>query len=127
MSPPHERRRSPRRVVPEGAAALIRSTIRVQLVDLSLHGARFQVSAPLRPGTVYALSTRLGSLSLDVPVRITRCRAGGYAKDGRGGQVLLFQAGAEFLWEGNGPDGRLAEWLESGPPVSPGTTADLVP
>lgn len=30
-------------------------------------------------------------------MRVTRCRAGGFVEDGRGGRVLLYLAGGEFV------------------------------
>jgi len=34
---------------------------------------------------------------VNVLVRVTRCRAGGFIPDGKGGRLLQFRAGAEFV------------------------------
>jgi len=71
-----ERRRSPRVRAPEGAGGIIRSTVQVQVEDVSLTGVRFEVSGPVRPGSTYAFHADLGGFELVVPIRITRCKAG---------------------------------------------------
>ena len=112
-----ERRRAPRVPAPEGAGGVIRSTIQVHVEDISRTGVRFQLSGPVRPGSTYAFQADLGGFDLAVAIRITRCKAGGVARpDGRG-QVLVYQAGAEILWDGPADEERLAAWLaRSGPP-----------
>lgn len=109
-----ERRRSPRVRAPEGAEGVIRSTIQVQVEDLSTTGVRFQVSAPVRPGTTYAFHAALEGFDLSGPIRITRCKA---APPKAGGGGLVYQAGAEFLWEKPGDEAPLAAWLEARGPA----------
>jgi hypothetical protein len=106
-----ERRRSPRVRPPEGAEGVIRSTIQVQVEDISRTGARFQLSGAVRPGSTYSFHADLGGFELSVSIRITRCKAGPVPKPGGTGMVLAYQAGAEFLWENPGDEERLAAWL----------------
>lgn len=103
-----ERRRSPRVRAPEGAGGVIRSTLQVHVEDISRTGVRFQLTGSVRPGSTYAFHAALDGLDLDVPIRITRCKA---APNARGG--LVYQAGAEFLWEAPEAEERLARWLGS--------------
>jgi len=109
-----ERRRSPRVRAPEGAEGVIRSTIQVQVGDISDSGLRFQPVAAVRPGSTYAFHADLGGYELSVPIRITRCQAGAAPKDGSAGRNLLYDAGAEFLWENPEDQARLAAWLGRG-------------
>lgn len=74
----------------------LKATIPVTVVNLSVHGVLLELKAPLRPGMTYELSAFVPEQTLRAVVRVTRCRAGGYAEDGRGGRCLLFRAGAEF-------------------------------
>jgi hypothetical protein len=74
----------------------LKATIPVTVVNLSAHGLLLELKAPLRPGMTYELSAFVPEQTLRAVVRVTRCRAGGYAEDGRGGRCLLFRAGAEF-------------------------------
>jgi hypothetical protein len=74
----------------------LKTTIPVTVVNLSADGVLLELKAPLRPGTTYDLSAFVPEQTLQAAVRVTRCRAGGYVADGRGGQCLLFRAGAEF-------------------------------
>ena len=120
-----ERRRSPRVRPPEGAEGVIRSTIQVQVEDISRTGARFQLTGAVRPGSTYAFHADLGGFDLDVPIRITRCKAGSVPKAGGTGQILVYEAGAEFLWETSGHEERLAAWLEKRGPKSPQIQAKL--
>jgi hypothetical protein len=91
-----ERRRSPRMVVNGEGKGHLKATIPVTVVNLSADGILLELKAPLRPGTTYDLSAFVPEQTLQAIVRVTRCRAGGYAADGRGGRCLLFRAGAEF-------------------------------
>lgn len=106
-----ERRRSPRIRAPEGAEGFIRSTIQVQVEDLSRTGVRFQLSGPVRPGSTYAFHADLGGFDLAATIRITRCKADVAPSPG-GGSTLVYQAGAEFLWESAGAEEALAAWLD---------------
>lgn len=120
-----EKRRSPRVRAPEGAEGVIRSTIQVQVEDLSRTGARFQLTGVVRPGSTYAFHADLGGFDLSVQIRITRCKAGPVPKASGIGQVLGYQAGAEFLWERPGDEERLAAWLDRRGPRSSQIHANL--
>jgi len=115
-----ERRRSPRVRAPEGAGGTIRSTVQVQVEDISRTGVRFEVSGPVRPGTTYAFQADLEGLDLAATIRITRCKAGAPPSGAGESQGLVYQAGAEFLWETPDDEARLASWLEArGPSRGP--------
>ncbi|HYN42114.1 MAG TPA: PilZ domain-containing protein [Thermoanaerobaculia bacterium] len=120
-----DRRRSPRMRAPEGAEGVIRSTIQAQVEDVSRTGARFQLSGPVRPGSTYTCHADLGGFDLTVPIRITRCKAGSVPKPGGTGMVLVYQAGAEFLWESPGDEERLVAWLGKRGPTSAQIQAKL--
>jgi len=107
---PPERRRSPRVRAPEGAEGVIRSTIQVHVEDLSRTGVRFRLTGSVRPGSTYAFHADLGGFDLAVSIRITRCKAGASSGPG-GGSGLVYQAGAEFLWESPEKEETLAAWL----------------
>lgn len=106
-----ERRRSPRVRVPEGAGGVIRSTIQVKVQDISRTGVRFQLSGPVRPGATYAFHADLGEVDLAVSIRITRCKAGAAPRGSGAGGGLVYQAGAEFIWENPADEERLGAWL----------------
>ena len=106
-----ERRRAPRVPAPEGAGGVIRSTIQVHVEDISRTGVRFQLSGPVRPGSTYAFQADLGGFDLAATIRITRCKAGGVARPDGHGQALVYQAGAEFLWDSLDEEERIAAWL----------------
>ena len=101
-----EKRRAARTPAMAGSRGQLHSTVEVDLVDLSPDGLRFELATSLRPGAVYDLTADLSGNRLAVQVRITRCSAGGYRVDGRGERLLLFKAGALFLWAAAEP--RLA-------------------
>lgn len=105
-----ERRRSPRVRAPEGAEGIIRSTVQVQVEDVSETGVRFQLAGPVRPGSTYAFHASLEGLDLAAPIRISRCKAVPPAKGTARG--LVYEAGAEFVWERPGDEERVAAWLE---------------
>lgn len=92
-----ERRRSPRTRVAKGSVGRLRATVPFAVLDVSEHGMLLELSTSLRPGSVYDLKADLPGCPFGAQVRITRCTAGGYAEDGRGGRLLLFRAGAEFI------------------------------
>lgn len=109
-----ERRRSPRVRAPEGAEGVIRSTVQVQVGDISETGVSFQPSAAVRPGATYAFHVDLGGFDLSVPIRITRCHAAAAPKGAAPGRSLVYEAGAEFLWERPEDRARLGAWLGDG-------------
>jgi len=104
-----ERRRSPRVRAPEGAEGLIRSTLQVQVEDVSRDGVRFRLSGPVRPGSTYAFHASLEGLDLAAPIRITRCKAIPPAKGA--GRGIVYEAGAEFVWEKPADEERVVSWL----------------
>ena len=92
-----EKRRAPRIRLSKGTKAQIRSTVPVDLLDLSATGLLMEVPLALRPGSTCDVSANLAGASFSALVRITRCRAGGYAADATGSRVLVYQAGGEFV------------------------------
>lgn len=106
-----ERRRSPRVRAPEGAEGVIRSTTQVHVEDLSRTGVRFQLSAPVRPGSTYGFHAEIEGFTLTVPIRITRCSAAPPAKGASAGAGLVYQAGAEFLWGSKEDEEEAAAWI----------------
>jgi len=90
--------------------------------DISETGLRFEPAAPVRPGATYAFHVDLGSYSLSVPIRITRCHAAAAPKGAAPGRS---QAGAEFLWDDPESRARFAGWLQERGPDSGSIRADL--
>jgi hypothetical protein len=43
------------------------------------------------------LNALLGGVSFSGLVRVTRCRAGGFAANDQGGRLLIYRAGGEFV------------------------------
>lgn len=119
-----DRRRAPRQPTARGTRGQIRSTVQVEIVDVSAVGLRLELSTSLRPGSVYEVKADIGGYAISVPVRITRCSAGGYRDDGKGGRLLLFRAGGEFLWGDEAEQASFAAFLERSrnarPPSSSG-------
>lgn len=95
MNKNDEKRRAPR--IESSGHGKVRSSVAMRVLDVSTVGLQMEVSAALRPGSIYELDADIDGLPLAARVRITRCRAGSYAADGKGGRVLLFRAGAEFI------------------------------
>jgi hypothetical protein len=91
-----ERRKSPRIAAGEASQGHLKTTIPVTIVNLSVDGLLLELKAPLRPRMTYDLSAHFPGSAVNAMIRITRCHAGGYVEDGRGGRCLLFRAGAEF-------------------------------
>ena len=120
-----ERRRSPRVLADATSSGRLKTTIPVTILNLSVLGLLFELKAPLRPGVVYDLQARFPGVSLNAMVRITRCRAGAYAADGRGGQCLLFHAGAEFKDLSAAQRASVLMAVEKGLPSGPGSPAIL--
>ena len=59
--------------------------IKVDIVNVSPDGLFFEVAMALRPGAIYDLTAKLDAIALSAQIRVTRCRAGSYVDDGRGG------------------------------------------
>lgn len=92
-----DKRRSPRVPQPKGTRGQLKSTVPIEILNLSETGLFFELSSTLRPGSTYDLSATFGGVPFSGLVRVTRCRAGGFASDGKGGSLLLFRAGGEFV------------------------------
>ena len=95
----------------KGAEGLIRSTIQVHVEDISRTGVRFQLTGPVRPASTYAFHADLEGFELAVAIRITRCKVAPAPHGASTANGLVYQAGAEFLWESAGDEERLAAWL----------------
>jgi hypothetical protein len=93
----NDKRRAPRISVPKGTRGQFKSTVPVEILNLSETGLLFEVASTLRPGSTYDLSAILGGVSFSGLVRVTRCQAGGFAADAQGGRLLLYRAGGEFV------------------------------
>ncbi|HEX7615178.1 MAG TPA: hypothetical protein VF554_07855 [Thermoanaerobaculia bacterium] len=93
----NEKRRTPRTSVAKGTRGQLKSTIPVQILNLSETGLLFEVASTLRPGSTYDLSAIFAGISFSGLVRVTRCRAGGFAADAEGGRLLIYRAGGEFV------------------------------
>ncbi|MGZ5426477.1 MAG: hypothetical protein ACXWE1_04655 [Thermoanaerobaculia bacterium] len=92
-----EKRRSPRTPLAKGTRGHLKSTLAIEILNLSEMGLLLELASTLRPGSTYDLSAVFGGVPFTGLVRITRCRAGGFAADGEGGRQLLFRAGGEFV------------------------------
>ena len=92
-----DKRRATRTSVAKGTRGQLKSTIPVEILNLSETGLLFEVASTLRPGSTYDLSAILGGVPFSGLVRVTRCRAGGFAFDAQGGRLLVYRAGGEFV------------------------------
>ena len=122
-----EKRRFPRVAPGRGASGLIRASVPVVVRDISSHGVRLETATSVHPGTVYDLAASLPGLGLSVAVRITRCRCQGSLRDRKGDRVLVYEAGGEFVFRGEGDRGSLAEWLATRTDSGPDAAAELAP
>ncbi len=93
----NDKRRTPRTSVAKGTRGQLKSTIPVEILNLSETGLLLEVASTLRPGSTYDLSALLAGVSFSGLVRVTRCRAGGFAADAQGGRLLIYRAGGEFV------------------------------
>ncbi len=109
-----ERRKSPRVIADAASRGHLKTTIPVTILNLSMDGLLMELKAPLRPGMTYDLTATFPASLVHGMVRVTRCRAGGYVEDGRGGRCLLFRAGATFEGLSGAQRGRLQAVVESG-------------
>ena len=107
-----ERRKAVRSYAAAGSRGRLRSTVEVEILDVSPGGLRLELATSLRPGAVYDIQSDLSGHQLSAQIRITRCAAGGYRDDGKGGRLLLFRAGAEFIWASDEPRLALEKYLE---------------
>jgi hypothetical protein len=92
-----EKRRSLRVPQAKGTRGQLKSTLPIEILNLSETGLLFELFSTLRPGSTYDLSATFDGVPFSGLVRVTRCRAGGFASDGQGGSLLLFRAGGEFV------------------------------
>jgi hypothetical protein len=92
-----EKRRTPRTVLASGTRGQLKSTVATEILNLSETGLLLELPSTLRPGSTYDLSAIFGGVPFSGLVRITRCRAGGFAADDKGGRLLLYRAGGEFV------------------------------
>jgi hypothetical protein len=99
------KRCAPRLALAKGTRAQLKSTLPVDLLNLSATGVLMELPTALRPGSTCDLTATLAGISVTALVRVTRCRAGGYASDEKGERVLLYRAGGEFV--GLGDDQKL--------------------
>jgi hypothetical protein len=92
-----EKRRTPRTLLAKGTRGQLKSTVATEILNLSETGLLLELPSTLRPGSTYDLSAIFGGVPFTGLVRITRCRAGGFAADDKGGRLLLYRAGGEFV------------------------------
>lgn len=94
---PKDKRRAERVPLAKGTRAQLKSTVPVEILNLSETGVLLELASTLRPGSTYDISALFSGVPFAGLVRITRCRAGGFAPDGKGGRLLMFRAGGEFV------------------------------
>jgi len=92
-----EKRRFPRVRAEQGSKGQLKATTPVAILDVSPTGLLMELASSLRSGSTYDLVASVAGFPFSVLVRVTRCRAGGYVPDGKGGHLLQFRAGAEFV------------------------------
>ena len=92
-----DKRREPRLPLAKGTKDQIKSTVPVELVNVSATGVLMDLPSALRPGSTCDLTAQLAGIPFAALVRVTRCRAGGFVEDDKGGRVLVYQAGGEFV------------------------------
>jgi hypothetical protein len=107
-----ERRGAPRVPAKAGSRGHLRSRVEVEILDVSIDGLRLELATSLRPGAEYDLKALLSDLDFSAQIRITRCSAGGFRDDGRGGRFLVYKTGAQFLWEGPEQKAALSKHLD---------------
>jgi PilZ domain len=92
-----DKRRASRFAAAKGTRGQLKSTIPVEILNLSETGLLFEVASTLRPGSTYDLTATLFGMSFSGLVRVTRCRAGGFKADDKGGRLLIYMTGCEFV------------------------------
>ncbi len=122
-----ERRRSPRVKADEASGGQLKATIPVNIRNLSADGLLLELRSPLRPGMTYDLEAHVSRTRFAAVVRVTRCRAGGYVEDGRGGRCLLFHAGTEFVGLSPAESQKIARILSSAAGGAEGAPGILQP
>lgn len=90
------RRKHARLTFSEPVTGAVTSSHEVQILDLSLGGARVEHTMILRPGSSCYLRLPLDERVLTVNCRLMWSRAVGRAPGDQGGTGLLFQSGVQF-------------------------------
>ncbi len=103
VSPPRKRRYA-RLTFKEPVSDQITTSQDVQILDISVAGARVENGLILRPGSTCHLRLPLGHNSITVLCHVIWSRAIGRDDAGRGKSGLLFHTGLEFA--GMSPDAR---------------------
>jgi hypothetical protein len=101
----HRKRRYARLTFREPVADQITATHDVQILDLSIAGARVEHAMILRPGSTCHLRLPLAHNSITVVCHVVWSRAVGRAEADRGKTGLLFHSGLEFA--AMSPDARV--------------------
>jgi hypothetical protein len=104
-SRPQHQRRHARLTFKEPLADQITSTHEVQILDLSVGGARVEHTVILRPNSTCHLRLPLAHNAITVVCHVVWSRAVGLREAGRSGSGLLFHSGLEFA--GMAPDARV--------------------
>lgn len=97
MDQEKDKRRSPRVPQAKGTRGQLKSTLPIEILNVSETGLLFELPSTLRPGSTYDLTATFDGAPFSALVRVTRCRAGGTTPDGHGGSMLLYRAGGEFV------------------------------
>ncbi len=97
MSKPPDRRGSPRFPIAGRLAARTHATLDVQLLDLSITGARVEHVDLLRPGFSYSLELQSALGAVVLPVRIVHSTVVGADPIAEGQRRLRYQSGLEFV------------------------------
>ncbi len=97
MSKPPDRRGSPRFPIAGRLAARAHATLDVQLLDLSMTGARVEHVDLLRPGFSYSLELQSALGAVVLPVRIVHSTVVGTDPIAEGQRRLRYQSGLEFV------------------------------
>lgn len=89
-----ERRRSPRYKVAEEVAGRMRATVKVRILDLSLHGMQVEAPVALPPKGSCEITVLAPSGERKLPSTVRRCRAEAVKSDK--GVEMVYRAGLEF-------------------------------
>jgi len=93
-----ERRRSPRYKVAHEVAGRMRATVKVRIIDLSLHGMQVEAPVGLPPKGACEITVLAPSGERKLPARVRRCRAEAMKSDK--GVEMVYRAGLEFEEDG---------------------------
>jgi PilZ domain len=94
-----ERRKRPRVPVQKGeVSGRIHTVSAAPIVDISETGALIEVSASLRPGTVYVMRLSFGpELQLSIRSRVIRTFVHSFQSNEKGESVVAYRAAVEFI------------------------------